>query len=427
MIRIKDIQRSLQGLVGFRNEIGDNALSDMMCESESGLYFQDEHPLLTLDNIRKTAPLELNTIVQEWRADHEYTQGEIVQHSEVKYICMADTESEPNIENQSWQAVGDFDVYLHNKVNASISKVVTRWMEEKKTELATKTLLDNRYLFSNAGRIGDTIEKKGRIVGIELQTPRYASVSTKISKIGLQMKGKGKTKLYLFHSSNPNPIKTIEVERTQDGMMQWFAMDDIILPYVSESNDAGGVWYIVYWEDDIGEMQAIKKNYDFAKQPCSTCNQYEYNNYEAWSKYLGVSPFYAMPSDKESRTLWDIEDNIYTNACNYGINLQVSVECDLTGFVIEQKKIFANAISKQFALDMLSTMYYNGNERINFTAQNGNFEKIAFDIEGDSQSRYKGGIRHELDKAIQALKIETNGIDKICLQCRKRGIRVGTI
>jgi hypothetical protein len=134
-----------------------------------------------------------------------------------------------------------------------------------------------------------------------------------------------------------------------------------------------------------------------------------------------------MPSDKESRTLWDIEDNIYTNACNYGMNLQVSVECDLTGFVIEQKKIFANAISKQFALDMLSTMYYNGNERINFTAQNGNFEKIAFDIEGDSQSRYKGGIRHELDKAIQALKIETNGIDKICLQCRKRGIRVGAI
>lgn len=413
-------------MVGFRNERGDNALSDMMCESESGLYFQDEHPLLTLDNLRNTAPLELNTIVQEWRADHEYSKGEIVKYNdELKYIAQRNTTEAPTIND--WENIGDFDVYLHSKVNASISKVVTRWMEEKKTELATKTLLDNRYLFSNAGRIADTIEKKGRIVGIELQTPRYASVSTKISKIGLQMKGKSKTKLYLFHSSNPNPIKTIEVERTQDGMMQWFAMDDIILPYVSESNDAGGVWYIVYWEDDLGEMQAIKKDYDFAKQPCSTCNQYEYNNYEAWSKYLGVSPFYAMPSDKESRTLWDIEDNIYTNACNYGMNLQVSVECDLTGFVVEQKKIFANAISKQFALDMLSTMYYNGNERINFTAQNGNFEKIAFDIEGDSQSRYKGGIRHELDKAIQALKIETNGIDKICLQCRKRGIRVGAI
>jgi hypothetical protein len=426
MIRIKDIQRSLQGLVGFRNEWGDNALSDMMCESESGLYFQDEHPMLTLSNLRNTAPLELNTIVQEWRADHEYSKGEIVKYSdELKYIAQRNTTEEPTIND--WENIGDFDVYLHNKVNASISKVVTRWMEEKKTELSTKTLLDNRYLFSNAGRIADTIEKKGRIVGIELQAPRYASVSTKISKIGLQMKGKGKTKLYLFHSSNPNPIKTIEVERTQDGMMQWFAMDDIILPYVSEMNDAGGVWYIVYWEDDLCEMQAIKKDYDFAKQPCSTCNQYEYNNYEAWSKYLGVSPFYAMPSDKESRTLWDIEDNIYTNACNYGMNLQVSVECDLTGFVIEQKKIFANAISKQFALDMLSTMYYNGNERINFTAQNGNFEKIAFDIEGDSQSRYKGGIRHELDKAIQALKIETNGIDKICMQCRKRGIRVGAI
>ena len=71
-------------------------------------------------------------------------------------------------------------------------------------------------------------------------------------------------------------------------------------------------------------------------------------------------------------------------------------------------------------------MYYNGNERINFQSQ-GNFEKVAFDIEGDSQGRYKGGIRHELDQAIKALKIETNGIDSICLQCRKKGVRIGVI
>ena len=425
MIRIADIQKRLQGLVGFGN-VADKELrlSKAMTESESGLYFTDEHPLLTLRRLRDTAPKDLNAVVNKWRAEQSYKKGEIAEYDERRYIATRDTMEVPTIGD--WEEVSDFDVYLHQKVKASISKVLNRWYEEKKIELSTKTLLDNRYLFTNAGRIADTIEKKGRIVGIELQTPRYASVSTKISKIGLQTKGKGKTTLYLFHDSNPMPIKSIELNVTQDGMMQWFNVDDIVLPYVSDMNDAGGVWYLCYWEEDLGDMQAIKKDYDFAKQPCSTCSQYEYDNHQAWSKYLGVSPFYAMPNDGESRELWDIESNMYTNACNYGINLQVSVECDLTDFVIEQKKIFANAISKQFALDMLTMMYYNGNERINFQSQ-GNFEKVAFDIEGDSQGRYKGGIRHELDQAIKALKIETNGIDSICLQCRKKGVRIGVI
>jgi hypothetical protein len=170
------------------------------------------------------------------------------------------------------------------------------------------------------------------------------------------MKGTGMVTMYLFHSSNPNPIKTIDINRTQNGMMQWFTMDDLILPFVSENNDSGGTWYLVYWEDSIGQQEAIKKDYDFGKQPCSTCNQYEYNNHVSWSKFLQVSPFYTIPSDKDSRMLWDIDNNMYNSNGNYGINLQVSVECDLTNFVIEQKRIFANAVSKQFALDMLSIM-----------------------------------------------------------------------
>lgn len=425
MIRIKDIHNSLHGLVGFsRSTEEELQLSEVMTSSDSGLYFTDEHPMMTLDNLRNTAPLELTEAVPKWVAEHLYHKGEIVQYDEQKYIAKQDTYAVPT--NGEWEIANDFDVYLSKKVNASISKVVNRWLEEKKTELNTKTLLENKYLFTTAGRISDTIEKKGRIVGLEIQTPRYASVSTKINKIGLQMKGTGMVTMYLFHSSNPNPIKTIDINRTQNGMMQWFTMDDFILPFVSENNDSGGTWYLVYWEDSIGQQEAIKKDYDFGKQPCSTCNQYEYNNHVSWSKFLQVSPFYTIPFDKDSRMLWDIDNNMYNSNGNYGINLQVSVECDLTNFVIEQKRIFANAISKQFALDMLSTMYYNSNNRINFKSQNGTYEKIAYDIEGDNQGR-KSGIRYELEKAIQALRIETNGIDKICLQCRKRGVRVGTI
>ena len=58
MIRIQEIQEKLLHLIGWRQsyDTNDIVLSESLTQSESGLYYQDAHPLLTLQNLVSVAP-----------------------------------------------------------------------------------------------------------------------------------------------------------------------------------------------------------------------------------------------------------------------------------------------------------------------------------------------------------------------------------
>ena len=58
MIRIADIQDKMLHLVGWKQsyDLSDIMLSSNLTQTESGMYFQQIQPLLTLDNLRSIAP-----------------------------------------------------------------------------------------------------------------------------------------------------------------------------------------------------------------------------------------------------------------------------------------------------------------------------------------------------------------------------------
>ena len=58
MVRASDIQEKLLYLIGWEQnyDTSDLKISDALTVSESGLYFQQIHPLLTLQNMSCIAP-----------------------------------------------------------------------------------------------------------------------------------------------------------------------------------------------------------------------------------------------------------------------------------------------------------------------------------------------------------------------------------
>jgi len=64
MVRPYEIQEKLLHLVGWEQHYdpqSDLRINDSLTESESGLYFQQAHPLLTLENLKCIAPDFVNT------------------------------------------------------------------------------------------------------------------------------------------------------------------------------------------------------------------------------------------------------------------------------------------------------------------------------------------------------------------------------
>lgn len=446
MVRALDIQEKLLHLIGWEQnyDTSDLKISDALTTSESGLYFQQIHPLLTLQNISCIAPDFKNMIFEEYTIEKSYSKGNIVKYKDILYKALQNsTEKQPDTEPEYWVETNPFSEWLENKTKASIQKAITRYCNEKIAQGTYKTLCENRTLFDGTGRLVDTVKNRKNLVGFEIIPVRAKGVTTKINKIGLQFTEPGEYTLYLMHSSMDAPIKIIKLNKICKNSIEWFSLDDVYLPYQSENNDAGGSWYLCYFQSELPkDSQAIRKDKDWSKEPCGSCSRREYLAWMAWSKYIEIHPFYvneelvkAVNFDddfnddfaKQPIHLWNIENNQYIYDNNYGLNLEVTISCDITDFIIEQQMLFQDIIAKQVAVDMLREFAYNANVRTNRHSINASRLDILYEIDGDSSSMKKSGLSYQLDMAFKAIKFSTEGIDRVCLPCKNNGIKYRTV
>lgn len=342
-----------------------------------------------------------------------------------------------------WVETNLFSEWLESKTKASIQKAIARYCNEKTVEGTNKPLCESRTLFDGTGRLVDTVKNKKNLVGFEIIPVRAKGVTTKINKICLQFTKAGEYTLYLMHSSMDAPVKIIKLNKIRDNSAEWFTVDDLYLPYQSEDNDAGGSWYLCYFQSELPEgSQAIRKNKDWSKEPCGSCSRRELLAWMAWSKYLEIHPFFVNEELVDAVNfnddfnedfakcplhLWDVENNQYTYDNNYGLNLEVTVSCDITDFIIEQRMMFQDVIAKQVAVDMLREFAYNSNVRTNRHSINASRLDILYEVDGDSSSMKKSGLSYQLDMAFKAIKLSTSGIDRVCLPCRNNGIKYRTV
>ena len=446
MVRANDIQDKLLHLIGWEQnyDASDLKISDTLTVSESGLYFQQIHPLLTLQNIACIAPEFKNMTFEEYSTKKSYSKGNVVKYDEKLYKALQKAlNKQPDIESEYWVEANPFSEWLESKTKASIQKAIARYCNEKIAQGTYKTLCENRTLFDGTGRLVDVVKNRKNLVGFEIVPVRAKGVTTKINKIGLQFTEPGEYTLYLMHSSMEAPIKVIKLNKIRRNSIEWFSLNDVYLPYQSEDNDAGGSWYLCYFQSELPEgSQAIRKDKDWSKEPCNSCSRREYLAWMAWSKYIEVHPFFVNEElietgsfsddfnddfEKQALRLWDVENNQYTYDNNYGLNLELTISCDITDFIIEQRMLFQDVIAKQVAVDMLREFAYNANVRTNRHSINASRLDILYEIDGDSSSMKKSGLSYQLDMAFKAIKLSTEGIDRVCLPCKNNGIKYRTV
>ena len=431
MIRIGQIQVAMVHLVGWEQSYDrQQQIDEALTETESGLTFQQAHPMVTLENIKAIMPEEFMYHYPEWDDEKEYSRDDKVRYKGKVYISISDdvnVGNEPDEVSSMWQEYDFMSLWLTRLTNSAISKTVQTFLQQKSLLRESKNLLERRSLFDGAGRINNTCENGQRLVGMEIVPAYSMGVTTKLERIGLQMTGAtGKVTLYIFHSSKVDPFYTIEFDVVKgNGTMEWKDLKDVYLPYLGST----GAWYVVYNQADLPDgMEAVNVTKDWSREPCGTCNR---GSLEAWrqlTKYIMISPFRvkALETFAEFPEMWDIEENVYTNTHNYGMNMVVSVGCDLTDFIIRQRAIFATCLQRQLAVDVIRTLAMNPEVRVNRNQSNASRENLLYEVDGNPQGRATG-LGKDLQDAYNALDVDTRGIDRICLTCVPTKVKYTTV
>lgn len=440
MYRLKEIQDALLHVVGWEQSYDPaKAIDNYMTETESGLYFQGAHPLLTLDNMESIMPDDWGIQYPVWDALTQWKQNKVVQYgndtngNKLFWKAKADNVGEePTEDSLFWSKYNILSDFLERMTRNGIATAIQTFTQIKQLDKETRNLLERRTFFDGAGRIRATLQNNHKLVGFEIVPVRAMGVTAKIEKIGLQMTGgTGVVRMYLFHSSQIDPIKTFDLNFTvTNGGFQWFPLTDCYLPYISDKNNAGGSWFLCYNQDELpAGMEAINVSKDWSREPCGTCNIGSVEVWRELTKYLQVTPFmyHAPETFAEYPELWDIAQTLYTRTQNYGLNCEITIGCDLTDFVISQRAIFQTVIQRQVAAIALRTLAMNPNVRVNRNQSNASRTDILYELDGNTSGVRPGGLGYDLKKAYEALRIDTQGLDRICLSCNNRGVKYRTV
>jgi len=371
MYNVNEIKAEFIGLVGWlQNDYSDGFQLTDLTTSDSGLFFNDVHPVLTTENLASVCP--------------EFDQ---LHPNDVAARNAA------------------FTAWLRQRTEAGIIEGLESWNVEKSALGTSKNLLSNSDLFSTTGNFTDLETSTGKIVGFEISPSKSNSLTLNVKKIKVQFDTNQNIGIHLFKSGQKAPVGSVTVAYIGSGSVQEVP--------VSWSLSGSGSYFIGY-DQNLVSGSAINgvKDYNYQASGLTSFPS---------GRYFKATAFNAGVADASE--LWDLKENQYTVSTNYGLNLSLSVECDYTSFLIEQKVQFRNVIRLAVAINLMRSIAFNPESRVNRNEANITRSEMLYEINGDTQGRNSSTVHGRFMKAIQAIQFDSSNIDSICLPCRKKSVR----
>lgn len=361
--------------------------TQLIATPTSGLYFNDFHPLMNMNSILGIAPTYL----------------------------AAQTGSTQNT---------SFSAYLRQKTEAGMIQAVDTWINEKFGQGTAKNLLERNQLFRSASSSRQKDTNSSEFVGFEFVPVRTAGTVMKITEIAVQFDEDCDVTVYLYHSNTALPVDEVLVNYVGNGGAQWVTVDWTL--------DGNGSYVIGYDQAEIAGVQSINGVPDYTHLTgggywlpigkffnAASCHAELYET--AGIPDMEIGNDFIVGGTKA----FGSEDLSYDWETNYGLNFKFSVQCDYTAMILEQKNLFKQVIGINVAIKLLEEMIFNADARVDRheSVMTDKGLRIAYEIDGDSSSLKKSGLRHRLNEAMGAIKFDTTGIDSICLPCRRSGIK----
>ena len=405
MYNVSSLKSGLLGLVGWRQNYDPAGVQlSALTTSTSGLYFNDEHPLLNIENLLSIAP-EFSKLasIPAWDSGTAYIVGDLVSLSGTNYRATAGSTNQTPPGTDYWEVYDPFTLWLKEKTQAGIIRAVDAWLARKFLVNTGRNLLERKQLLEVAGNLNDKDTNDSRVAGLEITPIRSRNITAEIEAVGLQFDTTQTITVYLFSASQPAPLQSQAVTYSTAGALQWET--------VNWTLNGAGSYYLVVNQDDI-TGQSINGVVEHANA-CGGIEQLPKG------KFFRASAFDVAGGVS---SLWNLDNMSYTRSTNYGLNVRLNVQCDFTNLILEQKSLFATAIAKQVAIDLLREIAFNATSRVNRHEANVDTRTLLYEIDGDSQGR-PGGMRKQLEEAIDAIQFDETGIDKHCLPCRRRAVK----
>lgn len=427
MFNIATIESGLSGLVGFSQRVGksvDRLDADLTTSVAGSFIDQSAHPLLSLENIFLCMDTWRKNDVSAWDDSIEYNTSDVVlKNNKVWQAKQAGTNKDPETEAAYWTETNLISAFLRNLRRKAASNLFESVFSERQLHKAGKTLLTDTSLYDATGSLSNLVSNLGRFVGYRIR-PKYKDTVITIKSIGLQLKTVApEFKIYVYQNASNEALREIDINHDKAVTFGWHELAaGIQLPFNSNSINDAGVFFIGYYQEDLPDgCNAIWKEMQWNN--CSTCDTLNAFLYRQWNNFFDLQPMYIENTWlNEDRTMFPMDKQMLLANQNWGMNMKIQVECDLSDFIVRNKMSFVKGLKTQIIHDLLNLMAYSDRE-------NGRIEKLSpkaqFALSPTKDEKEPGYVKR-LENEIKNINFEMSDLNSVCLPCVKAASGVKT-
>lgn len=379
-----------------------NPMGDLLTAS-SGTKYNDVHPLLTIDNLRKIAPIFEDHTYGTYSALTSYSKDKMVKSGSDYYVSLTNANLGNALNNTTyWRQTNPFNEWLRNKTIGGITKVLSDWIAMKGKLRTAHNLLKREQVLDIPGYQVEDFSSKDYI-GWRLVPLPFPDVVLKIKRLSIHMSNSENCSVKIY--KNGVYQESVSFTGTGTSAPIWKAVDITI--------ETGNVYYVVVDRSALTTAAPINGIANMVKP-------WLYNRFPGIYPFAEVS---AFEHDGPGEDGWDDVSGIITNQNNYGFNMVLTATCDYTNFLVDQKDLFVPAIRLSTGMSLLREIAYNPNARINRKESNVDDLRILFEIDGDTLGR-AGSLKKEYDAILNLISFDDKQFSSHCLPCRRSGMRI---
>ena len=397
------------------------AIGAPLTVSDSGVYVQDKHNIVSLENVWYCAPDFNPNNYQSWVSGSNYARGIAVNYLGVLYISLAailnDTTT-PSTDPTNWALFNPFQAWLQQKYNQAVTNLFAEVIKMFKLQDKAKALLERQQLFRGGGSYRNTIIPSGNFVCFEVIVEQAEGLMVSIDQIGAQFTIKQALNIYVYHSSQLSaPIKTISIQTagTSNGDFVWNDTPGTDLVYM-DFNSVGS-YFIGYFEADlVNGNSAISRDWDCNSAPCASCDGSDVIMYNRWSRYTAFRNIKITSAGLNGLAFPNLNNAAYDSNTNWGLNFSLTVRCDLSNFIVYSKFQYTDAFAMQLCLELMRSIATS-------TRVNPALDQIKNIARSELNVDEKSSFINQYWDSVRSVKIDMSNFSKSCQPCDTDGNR----
>jgi hypothetical protein len=380
------LKTGFANLVGFRPSVNPSIDVSGLETSTSGLFFQDAHPLVTLENIYAHRPRFDMFNYPDGSGDITASEGDVVKIGSLYYELDRDYSSEtPSVGDLT--QVNLFERWLGSIVEGAVTETISEWSSQSRIFKQSKTILAdiNEKMTDHEKPIDADIN--GRYAVMQIFPSNYIGELVTLNRVRVCVSATQVLPINILE----NGVNTVVTQSVEGGIPTWVDINreitETTLIYI-DTNAIAGTLQNPYPNEIIPRRSHLLK-------------------------------FFT-----------DDLDDIKTSgeSFSFGLDAHYTRSCDLTDFLIRNKGVFAQAVYYRGAIKLLKYMAMNPSAEVTRENLNIDYRAIIYEIDGDARGYREVGLGKAYRDAMESIVLDTSGISKKCLNCGKKNtIRYGAV